>query len=123
VIPNSPTIETFFTAYAANDRDGIASVLAEEIEWTIPATIPVRTKRGIDEVLAFFAALDSVGFKAETFFLQAGDDYVVDIRCGYATGGDGKVDRVVNLSGDQHQVDAFFWAIFPLKPLPKRLVG
>jgi ketosteroid isomerase-like protein len=29
-----------FTAYAANDRDGIASVLAEEIEWTIPATIP-----------------------------------------------------------------------------------
>jgi hypothetical protein len=35
----------------------------------------------------------------------------------------GKVDRVVNLSGDQHQVDAFFWANFPLKPLPKRLVG
>ena len=35
----------------------------------------------------------------------------------------GKVDRVVNLSGDQHQVDAFFWANFPLKPLPERLVG
>jgi hypothetical protein len=31
--------------------------------------------------------------------------------------------RVVNLSGDQHQVDAFFWANFPLKPLPERLVG
>jgi hypothetical protein len=28
VIPSSLTIETFFTAYAANDRDGIASVLA-----------------------------------------------------------------------------------------------
>jgi hypothetical protein len=53
---------------------------------------PVRTKRGIDEVLAFFAALDSVGFKAETFFLQAGDDYVVDIHRGYSTGGAGKVD-------------------------------
>jgi hypothetical protein len=100
---------------------------------------PVRTKRGIDEVLAFFAALDSVGFKAETFFLQAGDDYVVDIHRGYSTGGDGKVDttwalvwhldaagkvdRVVNLSGDQHQMDAFIWANFPLKPLPERLVG
>ena len=35
----------------------------------------------------------------------------------------GKVDRVVNLSGDQHQMDAFFWATFPLKPLPERLVG
>ena len=82
---------------------------------------PVRTRRGIDEVLAFFAALDSVGFKAETFLLQAGDDYVVDIHRGYSTGGDGKVDttwalvwhldaagkvdRVVNLSGDQHQMD------------------
>ena len=53
---------------------------------------PVRTRRGIDEVLAFFAALDSVGFKAETFFLQAGDEYVVDIHRGYSTGGDGKVD-------------------------------
>ena len=58
---------------------------------------------------------------------------------GYSTGGDGKVDttwafvwhldaagkvdRVVNLSGDQHQMDAFIWANFPLKPLPERLVG
>jgi hypothetical protein len=35
----------------------------------------------------------------------------------------GKVDRVVNLSGDQHQMDAFVWANFPLMPLPERLVG
>jgi hypothetical protein len=62
-----------------------------------------------------------------------------DIYRGYSTGGDGKVDttwalvwhldaagkvdRVVNLSGDQHQMDAFIWANFPLKPLPERLVG
>jgi hypothetical protein len=58
-----------------------------------PATIPCPgTKRGIDEVLACFAALDSVGFKAETFFLQAGDDYVVDLHRDYSRGGDGKVD-------------------------------
>jgi uncharacterized protein len=77
--------------------------------------------------------------KAKTFFLQAGDDYVVDLHRGYSTGGDGKVDttwafvwhldaagkvdRVVNLSGDQHQMDAFIWANFPLMPLPERLVG
>jgi hypothetical protein len=35
----------------------------------------------------------------------------------------GKVDRVVNLSGDQHQMDAFIWANFPLKPLPEYLAG
>jgi hypothetical protein len=70
---------------------------------------------------------------------QAGDEYVVDIHRGYSTGGDGKidttwalvwhfdaagkVDRVVNLSGDQHQVDAFIWVNFALKPLPERLIG
>jgi hypothetical protein len=31
-----------------------------------------------------------------------------------ALGAAGKVDRVVNLSGDQHQMDAFIWANFPL---------
>ena len=62
-----------------------------------------------------------------------------DIHRGSSTGGDGKVDttwalvwhldaagkvdRVVNLSGDQHQMDAFIWANFPRKPRPERLVG
>jgi uncharacterized protein len=35
----------------------------------------------------------------------------------------GMVDRVVNLSGDQHQMDAFIWANFPLKSLPESLTG
>ena len=103
-----------------------------------PATIPCPgTKRGIDEVLACFAALGSVGFKAETFFVQAGDD-VVDSHRGCFMGGDRKVDPTWALvwhldaagkstgsstSGDQHQMDAFIWATFPLKPLPERLVG
>jgi len=90
-----------------------------------------------DEVLAFFAALAKAGFKAETFFLQASDDYVVDIHRGYSTQGTGrvdttwalvwhfnnagKVDRVLNLSGDQHQMDTFVWSNYPLRPLPGRL--
>jgi hypothetical protein len=45
-------IQSFIAAYAAGDRDGIASVLAEEIEWTIPGHHPLSgTKHGIDEVL------------------------------------------------------------------------
>jgi len=62
---------------------------------------------------------------------------VVDIHRGYSTAGEGqvdtiwalvwhfngygKVDRVINLSGDQHQMDTFVWANFALKPLPDRL--
>ncbi len=131
-------IERFFAAYEHGDRDGIAAVLAERIEWTIPGHHPLAgTKHGIDEVLAFFAELAKTGFKADTIFLGASQEYVVDIHRGYSTssagnvdttwalvwhfGPDGKVDRVVNLSGDQHQMDAFIWANFTLKPLPDRL--
>lgn len=34
---------------------------------------------------------------------------------------DGQVDHVANLSGDQHQMDTYVWANFPLAPLPARL--
>lgn len=136
--PKLASIEAFFTAYRDGDRDGISAVLAENISWTIPGHHPLAgTKHGIDEVLAFFDALASVGFQAETFFLQASDDYVVDIHRGYSTAGDGqvdtswalvwhfdtagRVDNVMNLSADQHQMDSFIWDNFPLAPIPGRL--
>jgi len=117
--PTLSAIEGFFAGYAANDRDRIAALLADEIEWTIPGHHPLSgTKREIDEVRALFAALDTVGFTAETFLLQTGDDSVVDIHRGYSTGEvdttlalawhfneSRKVDRVVNRSSDQHQMD------------------
>jgi hypothetical protein len=70
-------------------------------------------------------------------FLGSNGEYVVDIHRGWTTQGvgqvdtmwalvwhfdaDGQVDRVVNLSGDQHQMDNYVWANFPLAPLPARL--
>ena len=133
-------IQAFFEAYAANDRSGISTALADDIDWVIPGHHPLAgTKHGIDEVLAFFDALATAGFKADTFFLQAHDDYVVDVHRGYSTQGvgevdttwalvwhfnpNGKVDRVINLSGDQHQMDAFVWANYRLRPLPDRLAS
>ena len=139
--PTLAAIERFFTGYAAKDRDGIASALAEEIEWTIPATIPCPgTKREIDEVLACFAALDSVGFKAETFFVQAGDDDVVDSHRGSFMGDlDSRSTRPGRPSGtwtaparstgsSTSPATSTRWtrssgANLPLKPLPERLVG
>jgi ketosteroid isomerase-like protein len=131
-------IQSFFAAYANDDRAAIAAALAEDIAWTIPGHHPLSgTKRGIDEVIAFFDSLAAAGMKAETFFLEANDQYVVDIHRGYSTLGegavdttwalvwhfnaDGKVDRVVNLSGDQHQMDNYVWQNFELAPLPQRL--
>jgi uncharacterized protein len=136
--PKLDAIEAFFDAYAAGDRRRIASVLSGEIQWSIPGHHPLSgTKYGIDEVLAFFAALAKTGFKADPIFLGVSDEYLVDIHRGYSTSGegnvdttwalvwhfgvDGKVDRVINLSGDQHQMDAFIWANFALRPLPDRL--
>jgi ketosteroid isomerase-like protein len=131
-------IERFFVAYAGDDRLAIAEVLSEDIEWTIPGHHPLSgTKRGIDEVLAFFAALATAGFKAEPLFLDENSEYVVDVHRGYSTDGvgvvdtiwaliwhfdgDGKVDRVLNLSGDQHAMDQYVWANFNLAKLPERL--
>jgi hypothetical protein len=85
-----------------------------------------------------FAALDSVGFNANLLpaggrrrrrrppprLLHGGAGKVDTTRAFvWHLDAAGKVDRVVNLSGDQHQMDAFIWANFPLKPLPERLVG
>ncbi|GAA0933713.1 nuclear transport factor 2 family protein [Nonomuraea longicatena] len=131
-------VNRFFTAYAAGDMDGIRAVLTEDVQWTIPGHHPLSgTKRGVDEVVAFFTQLGKGGFQAEPMFLEANADYVVDIHRGWTTKGNGKVDtmwalvwhfnregkidRVFNLSGDQHQMDAYVWGNYTLKPIPGRL--
>jgi uncharacterized protein len=136
--PKLAAIERFFSAYADDDRNGIAAILADDIEWTIPGHHPLAgTKRGVDEVLSFFQQLAKTGFQADPIFLGTNDEYVVDIHRGWSTEGtgqvdttwalvwhfgpDGKVDRVINLSADQHQMDSFIWANFALRPLPDRL--
>ncbi|MGW5110011.1 nuclear transport factor 2 family protein [Nocardia sp. NPDC004123] len=136
--PKIRAISDFFEAYARYDLDGMRAVLTDDIAWTIPGHHALSgTKHGLDEVLAFFAQLAKAGMKAETFFLEANAEYVVDIHRGYSTEGegqvdtlwalvwhfnsDGKVDRVDNLTLDQHQMDTYIWKNFSLAPLPTRL--
>jgi ketosteroid isomerase-like protein len=136
--PKLDAVARFFAAYAEQDSSGISMVLADDVAWTIPGHHPLSgTKHGRDEVLSFFDELAKTGFQAEPIFLESNDEYVVDIHRGWSTQGigqvdttwalvwhfgpDNKVDRVINLSGDQHQMDAFIWANFALKPLPDRL--
>jgi hypothetical protein len=84
---------------------------------------------------AFFQALGRAGFRAETIFLAAQGDWVVDLHRGWSTSpagldmtwalafriGDSKIVEAINFATDQHAADAFFWRQYPLAALPTRL--
>lgn len=135
---NIQVVQDFFAAYGANDLDGIAAVMDEDIRWHIPGRHPLSgTKHGRDEVLAFFAQLDAAGFRAEPIYFGADETHVVDIHRGWsnATGKpnvdttwalvyrieDGKIVEATNLSADQDAANTFFWSQYDLAPLPDRL--
>ena len=143
VSSDSPTVavvQRYYQAYASGDRNQIRSFFAPDVTWTIPGHHPLAgTKRGADEVLAFFDRLAEAKFQAEVLFLGGNDRYVVDVHRGWSNiegeaatnidqlwallfriQGD-RIVEAVNFPGDQHAADAFFWRHFPLKPLPDRL--
>jgi hypothetical protein len=108
------------------------------VAWTIPGHHPLSgTKHGSEEVLSFFDQLGKLGSRLTPIFLEAatsmslistGDGPLkasgqVDTTWAlvWHFGADGKFDRVGNLSGDQHQMNAFIWPNLALKPLPDRL--
>ncbi|WP_170328492.1 nuclear transport factor 2 family protein [Ruegeria arenilitoris] len=135
---NIKVVRDFFAAYGANDLDGIAAVMDEDVKWHIPGRHPLSgTKNGRDEVLAFFAQLGGAGFKAEPIYFGADENYVVDIHRGWSNAEgkpnvdttwalvyrieDGKIVEATNLSADQDAANTFFWSQYQLAPLPKRL--
>ncbi|MEW6262143.1 MAG: nuclear transport factor 2 family protein [Thermodesulfobacteriota bacterium] len=135
--PNIQTIQKYFEYYAKGDLAGIRSVMAEDVEWHIPGHHPLAgTKKGITELMAFFKLLQKADFKAEVYFLEASDKYVVDVHRGWGRYGpnaldqvwvlfyefkDGKIWRVRNYAADQHEADLFFWRTYNLKPVQERI--
>lgn len=135
---NIQIIRDYYAAYATGNPEAVRPFLAEDIVWRIPGHHPLAgEKRGADEVVSFFAGLAKSRFKAEPIFFQAQDDLVVDIHRGWSNVGngpeidqlyalmfrieDGKIVEATNFLTDMHQSDAFYWAHYPLKPLPQRL--
>ncbi|OHV85122.1 hypothetical protein LCM4573_04385 [Rhizobium sp. LCM 4573] len=135
---NIQIIRDYYAAYATGNPEAIRPFLAENIVWRIPGHHPLAgEKRGADEVIAFFTGLARGRFKAEPIFFQAQDDLVVDIHRGWSNIGsgpeidqlyalmfrieNGKIVEATNFLTDMHQSDAFYWAHYPLKPLPERL--
>ncbi|WP_309085433.1 nuclear transport factor 2 family protein [Chelativorans sp.] len=135
---NIQVIRNYYQAYATGDPEAVRPFLSEDVVWRIPGHHPLAgEKRGRDEVVAFFRELAKGGFKAEPIFFQADGDLVVDIHRGWSNMGEGpQIDQLyalmfriengliveaTNFLTDMHQSDAFFWANYPLKPLPGRL--
>jgi len=135
--PNVAIIKRYYEAYGKGDLGTVRQIFAPNIAWTIPGHHPLAgTKRGVDEVLAFFQQLGLAKFRAEVLFLGGNDSYVVDVHRGWSNMERDNIDQLwallfkiegdriveaVNFPGDQHAADAFFWKVYPLKPLPERL--
>lgn len=135
---NIKVVQDFFAAYGANDLDGIAGVMDENVQWHIPGRHPLSgTLNGRDEVLAFFAQLGAANFQADPIYFGADETYVVDIHRGWSNAegkpnvdttwalvyriAGGKIVEATNLSADQDAANTFFWSQYPLRPVPKRL--
>jgi len=135
---NIQVVQDFFAAYGANDLEGIAAVMDEDVKWHIPGRHPLSgTRNGRDEVLEFFGQLGVAGFKAEPIYFGADETHVVDIHRGWSNAEgkpnvdttwalvyrieDGKIVEATNLSADQDAANTFFWSQYTLAPLPDRL--
>jgi uncharacterized protein len=138
--PNIALVQRFFAAYADHDlavmRD---EILAPDVTWSIPGHHPLAgVKRGVDEILAYFAELPRANFQAEPIVIAAAGDYVIDVHRGWATHEEdsldmrwvlvyrieqGRIQEVENFAADQHAADLFFWRVWgkELAPLPGRL--
>ncbi|NJO42673.1 MAG: SnoaL-like domain-containing protein [Cyanobacteria bacterium CRU_2_1] len=136
--PNVAIVQRYYQAYSSGDLATVREIFAPDITWTIPGHHPLAgTKRGLDEVLAFFDQLAKAQFRAEVLFLGGNDAYVVDVHRGWSNLESGEnigelwallfriendqIAEAINFPGNQHTADAFFWQVYPLKPIPERL--
>lgn len=113
-------------------------VFAENLVWTLPGHHPLAgVKNGADEVIAFFAQLVKSGIHVDIVKIDGfGESTVVEVHRGYGEAKgykldalncthyeieNGKIVKVQVYMGDQHAADAFFNAVYRLKPIPDRL--
>ncbi len=136
-LENIAIVKQFFKYYKNNDVVGLREIFSPDIEWHVPGHHPLAgTKRGVEEVIAYYTQLQKAKFKAEVIILEGNDDHVIDCHRGWASVGDlkldmnwvllykikdGKIQSMQNFPSDQHAADAFFWKVYKLKDIPDRL--
>jgi len=132
-------VEKMYHCFKTGDMATLKSeVFAEDIVWHLPGHNPLAgTKRGVNEVLAFFGRLRALGAQVQPLEMgelsnggvaeiyrahgEANGEKLEAFNCNYYTIRNGKIAEVQVLMADQHNYDTFIWAGVPLKPLPDRL--
>ncbi len=80
---NKQVVADYYAAYASGDMNRVAGFLPMISNGTFPAIIHLPgTKRGRNEVAAFFRELGKSGFRAELIALMADENWVVDMHRG-----------------------------------------
>ncbi|MCK5103262.1 MAG: nuclear transport factor 2 family protein [Cyclobacteriaceae bacterium] len=136
-LENVAIVKQFFKYYKKNDIVGLREIFAPDIEWHVPGHHPLAgTKKGVEEVIAYYKQLQKANFKAEVIILEGNDNHVIDCHRGWAQVGgqkldmswvllytieNGKITSMQNFPSDQHAADAFFWKVYKLKDIPDRL--
>ena len=71
---NVAIVKQFFKYYEKNDILGLREIFSPEIEWHVPGHHPLAgTKKGIEEVIAYYKQLQKANFKAEVIVLEGND--------------------------------------------------
>ena len=117
-------IDRYFKAYAAHDLDAVREVLAEDVTWHFPGHHALSgTKRGVEEVVAFFDEMGQLQLRPDKYVIGANDGYVLEAQrvfsiddefpfetetCVLWKFADGKITSGTHFFADQDKADGFF---------------
>jgi len=136
---NTQLVFRMYELFGKGDMEGIKrEVFHPDMSWTMPGHHPLSARmEGVDAVLAFFGALFKAGIQVDNVHFGVLDDgTVIEKHMGHGKIGgeqfdfptctsygikDGKIFDVHVHTGDQHNVDRYFWSVFNLKGIPARL--
>jgi ketosteroid isomerase-like protein len=136
---NTDLVLKMYDYFGKGDMASIKrEIFHPEVSWTMPGHHPLSaTMHGADQVIAFFGALFKAGIRVDNVhFGELDDGTVVEKHMGHGQIGeekflfptcttygvkDGLLHEVRVHTGDQHNVDRYFWSVFNLAPIPERL--
>jgi ketosteroid isomerase-like protein len=135
---NVAVVEKMWECFRTGDAATLRTLFTPDVAYRMPGYHPIAgTKRGIEELFAFFGELTKTHIQVDLLFIGAlGDDLVVEahhghggvqgavldvVNCNVYTIRGGKIAQVDCYNGDQHAIDNFFNVIYALKPIPARL--
>jgi ketosteroid isomerase-like protein len=137
---NTQLVFKMYDYFGKGDMESIKrEIFHPNMSWTMPGHHPLSARiEGVDEVIAFFGALFKAGIQVDNVHFGVLDDgTVIEKHMGHGKIGseqfdfptctsygikDGKIFDVHVHTGDQHNVDRYFWSVFKLKDIPARLV-